>query len=174
MASPFLHDVYGATLATVHLAVREGAEVLYLDRLMGHRSTPIVSTVGSRLPMHPTAVGKVLLAHAPAEVLAHVLANLVRVTPYTVTRPARLHADLERVRADGYAVTTDEMSVGACSVAVPVYGPPGAGDGDTGAGGVIAAVGIVVPHLRRDRARLLAALQVAARGIGRSVAATTR
>lgn len=42
-ASPFLHDLYGATLATVHLAVREGAEVLYLARLSGHHSVPVAN-----------------------------------------------------------------------------------------------------------------------------------
>ena len=81
LASPYLHDLYGATLATVHLAVRDGTEVLYLDRLSGTVSVPIVSTIGSRLPMHATGVGKVLLAHAPAEV-QEVLAHLTRVTPY--------------------------------------------------------------------------------------------
>jgi len=59
VASPFLHDVYAATLATVHLAVRDGHEVLYLERLAGRSSVPIVSTVGSRLPLHCTGVGKV-------------------------------------------------------------------------------------------------------------------
>ena len=88
-ASPFLHDLYGATLATVHLAVRDGTEVLYLDRLRGSTSVPIVSTVGSRLPMHATGVGKVLLAHAPAQVQQQVLADLPRITPYTVTQPGR-------------------------------------------------------------------------------------
>ena len=70
LASPFLHDLYGATLATVHLAVRDGTEVLYLDRLAGHASVPVVSS--GRLPAAAarTGVGKVLLAHAPADVAA--------------------------------------------------------------------------------------------------------
>ena len=74
VASPYLHDLYGATLATVHLAVRDGTEVLYLDRLSGNASVPVVSDIGSRLPMHATGVGKVLLAHAPPAVQAEVLA----------------------------------------------------------------------------------------------------
>ena len=73
VASPFLHDLYGATLATVHLAVRDGLEVLYVDRLAGHASVPVVSQVGSRLPLHATGVGKVLLAHAPPDVQTRVL-----------------------------------------------------------------------------------------------------
>jgi len=89
-ASPFLHDLYAATWATVHLAVRDHDEVLYLDRISGRRSVPVVSTVGSRLPLHATGVGKVLLAHAPAEVQAAVLGSLRRITPYPHTQPARL------------------------------------------------------------------------------------
>ena len=61
VAEPFLHDVYAATWATVHLAVRDGDEVLYLERMMGRASVPIVSSVGTKLPMHCTGVGKILL-----------------------------------------------------------------------------------------------------------------
>ena len=120
LASPYLHDLYGATLATVHLAVREDTEVLYVDRLRGSTSVPIVSTVGSRLPMHATGVGKVLLAFAPAEVQRAVLADLPRVTAYTITQPGTLQRQLAAVRRDDYATTVEEMSLGACSVGVPV------------------------------------------------------
>ena len=156
-ASPFLHDLYGATLATVHLAVRDRAEVLYLDRLRGHASVPVVSTVGSRLPMHATGVGKVLLAHAPADVQAEVLGHLDRITAYTVTQPGTLRRQLSRTVRDGYATTVEEMSLGACSVAVPIRRGQD----------VVAALGIVVPSLKKDRPRLVSALQVAAHGIGR-------
>ncbi|GIE75552.1 hypothetical protein Aph02nite_15020 [Actinoplanes philippinensis] len=159
-ASPFLHDLYGTTLATVHLAVRDGLEVLYVERLAGHVSVPVVSRVGSRLPMHATGVGKVLLAYAPEEVRAEVLQRLTRITAYTVTQPARLLEQLRRVRAEGYATTGEEMSLGACSVAVPVR------NGDT----VVAALGMVVPDLRRQLPRLVSALQVAAHGISRTLA----
>ncbi|GID31230.1 IclR family transcriptional regulator [Paractinoplanes brasiliensis] len=164
-ASPFLHDLYGATLATVHLAVRDGCEALYVDRLSGHVSVPVVSKVGSRLPLHATGVGKVLLAYAPEPVRREAFARLTRVTPYTITQPARLAEQLRRVRSDGYATTGEEMSLGACSVAVPVRGP---------ADDVVAALGIVVPDLRREQARLVSALQVAAHGIGRTLASAER
>ncbi len=163
LASPFLHDIYAATLATVHLAVRDGVEVLYLDRLAGHASVPVVSTVGSRLPLHSTGVGKVLLAHAPPDVQAAALARLVRVTPYTITQPGTLRRQLARVVRDGYATTVEEMSLGACSVAVPIR------RGED----VVAALGIVVPSLKKDRPRLVAALQVAARGVGRLITETS-
>ena len=161
VAEPHLHDIYAATTATVHLAIREGTEVLYLERMMGSTSVPIVSSVGSKLPMHCTGVGKVLLAHAPEEIQEHVFANLIRVTPYTIVARPVLAAQIERVRRDGVATTSEEMSLGACSLAVPVV----RASDDT----VAAAIGVVVPNLKRDRQRLLGALQVAARGIGRSL-----
>ena len=164
LASPFLHDLYGATLATVHLAVRDGIEVLYVDRLAGHASVPVVSRVGSRLPLHATGVGKVLLAHAPPDVQALVLGALARITPYTVTQPGMLRRQLARVVRDDYATTVEEMSLGACSVAVPIRRAGSDGQSD-----VVASLGIVLPALGKDRPRLVAALQVAARGIGRGL-----
>ncbi len=159
VAEPFLHDVYAATLATVHLAVRDGDEVLYLHRMQGRASVPIVSTVGTRLPMHCTGVGKVLLAHAPPDVSDRALARLTRITPHTITRPDVLTAQLDRIRRDGVATTSEEMSLGACSLAVPVV--------QASDDAVVASIGVVVATLKRDRQRLLGALQVAARGIGR-------
>jgi DNA-binding IclR family transcriptional regulator len=118
---------------------------------------PVVSKTGGRLPLHSTGVGKVLLAFAPAAVRDKVLAApLERFTPYTIIQPSRLASQLERVRQYGYATTAEEMTLGACSVAIPV----------SVAGQTVAAVGIVVPDLR-DQARLVPAMQVAAQGIAR-------
>jgi DNA-binding IclR family transcriptional regulator len=160
-AAPFLQDLYAGTLATVHLAVREGARVLYLDRLAGQRSVPVVSRAGARLPMHSTGVGKVLLAYAPEDVRRQVLSAPRRFTAYTITEPERLSAQLDRILSDGYATTIEEMTLGACSVAVPVRRRDD----------VVAALGLVVPNLRRDKARLVSALRVAAHGITRTLSA---
>lgn len=160
LASPYLHDLYGATLATVHLAVRDGHQALYVDRLSGHASVPVVSTIGSRLPLHATGVGKVLLAHAPAEVQETVMSSLTRITPYTISQPGRLRRQLDAVLDNDFATTVEEMTLGACSVAVPIR---------AGAD-VVAALGVVVPSATaRERDRLVSALQVAARGVGRSL-----
>jgi DNA-binding IclR family transcriptional regulator len=118
VAEPFLHDVYAATMATVHLAVRDGEQVLYLERMAGRMSVPILSEAGSRLPMHATWVGKVLLAHAPADVQAHVCAKLTRVTPHTITQPSVLRAQLALIRREGMATTSEEMSRGAAACMV--------------------------------------------------------
>ena len=75
VAAPFLQDLYAATGDTVHLAVREGNRALYVERLSGKASVPVVSQVGGRLPLHTTGVGKVLLAHAPPDVVRQVLGS---------------------------------------------------------------------------------------------------
>ena len=148
----------------MHLAVREGTEVLYVDRLRGSTSVPIVSTVGSRLPCTPPASARCCWRTPRPTCSAAVLADLTRVTAYTITQPGTLQRQLAAVRRDDYATTVEEMSLGACSVGVPVRRP------SDGQSDVVAALGIVVPSLKRDRARLVSALQVAARGIGRAIA----
>lgn len=166
VATPFLLDVHTATRDTVHLAVREGLRALYVERISGRESVPVVSTVGSRLPLHATGVGKVLLASAPDEVVEEALHRLTRATRHTVADPRVLGRELTEVRRRGWARTSEEMSLGAASVAVPVTADRA---GETV---VVAALGIVVPTQRRDVGRLVPVLQVAARGIGRELSRT--
>lgn len=161
VSEPFVNDVFAATMATAHLAVRDGDEALYLHMTQGRASTRIVSTAGTRLPMHATAVGKVLLAHSPNNVHDRIMTNLFRITPHTITHPAVLEAQLERIRNQGIATTSEEMSIGACSIAVPVVR---ASDNN-----VAAAIGVVVTTLKRDQQRLSSTLQIAARGIGQQL-----
>lgn len=104
-----------------------------------------------------------LLAHAPPEVREQVLAELTPVTEHTITSPEVLAAQLEGVRREGYSTTESEMTLGACSIAVPVTGL---------AGEVTAALGLVVGSLRH-RAQLVSALRVAAAGISRELRRTT-
>ena len=90
-ASPFLHDLYGATLATVHLAVRDGTSALYVDRVSGH-----VVGAGDQPGRVAAADARDRGGQGAAGLRARrrcgpaVLGNLTRVTPYTVTQPGRL------------------------------------------------------------------------------------
>jgi DNA-binding IclR family transcriptional regulator len=164
-AAPFLLDVHTATRDTVHLAVREGLQALYVERIFGRESVPMVSQVGSRLPLHATGVGKVLLAAAPADVVDQVMRSLTRETVHTVVDPRRLAREIAEVRRRGHARTADEMSPGASSLAVPVTVQR-----SDGSAVIVAALGVVAPTHRRDLARLAPVLEVAALGIGRDLA----
>ena len=164
VAAPFLQDLHTTIRDTVHLAVRESHHALYVDRVSGRESVPVVSQVGSRLPLHATGVGKVLLAAAPDGVVEQVLRDLRPITRHTVVDPERLTRELAEIRRRRYARTCEEMSPGTASIAVPVQVER--------AGGplAVAALGIVVPPYRRDLGRMVPALEMAARGIGRELA----
>lgn len=161
LAIPFMEDLYEATHGNVQLAVLDGSDALFIDKIGGRSSVQIITRVGGRLPLHATGVGKVLLAHAPASVLDDVLARgLEAHTAATITDPDRLRACLEQVRADGYAWTRDEMTNGAVSVGAPVVGPDGT---------VVAAISIVVDTQNADIPRLAPLVRTAARGLSRQV-----
>ncbi|MBA9006367.1 MULTISPECIES: IclR family transcriptional regulator [Thermomonospora] len=161
-ARPWLQELFTATGENVHVAVRDGLEVLYVDKVYGRRAVPIVSRTGGRLPMHPTGVGKVLLAHEPDWfVTAYLARELERPTPYTITEPGRLARELDAVRDRGYALTHEEMTLGSCSAAVPV----------TVDGRVVAALGIVLSSRRsRELPRLIEPLRTTAAAIARGCA----
>jgi len=162
VALPAMQDLYEATHENVHLAVLNGTAALYVERIHGRSSVPLVSRAGVRLPMHATGVGKALLAWADREVVEQCLGELTPVTRYTITEPGRMMRELANVRKNGYARTVEEMTLGTCSVAVPVFGPEGE---------VLAALGLVTSTVRRDMARYVPALQVAASSIARAMSA---
>lgn len=167
IALPFLQDLYEANRENVHLAVRDAFDALYVEKLAGHRSVPILSRIGARLPLHATGVGKALLAHAgPAFVQAYCERPLPRYTRYTIAERGRLLRELALTRERGWAQTSEEMSLGSCSVAVPVR--EDAGNPADPARPPAAALGFVIHTTRAtdaDLARLVPALTSAAAGI---------
>jgi DNA-binding IclR family transcriptional regulator len=163
IALPFLQDLYEANRENVHLAVRDGFDTLYVEKLAGHRSVPILSRIGARLPLHATGVGKALLAHAePAFVQAYCERPLPRCTRYTIAERGRLLRELSLTRERGWAQTSEEMSLGSCSVAVPVF--------DDAGGAPTAALAFVIHTNRADLAKLVPALTSAAAGIASRLA----
>lgn len=121
-ARPFVQDMFSLTGQTSQLAIRDGGSSLYIDRVYGPRRVPRASRVGGRLPLHATAVGKVLLAFSePWVAEAYLRGDLQPLTARTKTNPNVIAAELEAVRTNGYATTLDEVRDGASSIAVPVY-----------------------------------------------------
>jgi DNA-binding IclR family transcriptional regulator len=121
VAIPFMEDLYERTHETVHLGVREGTEVVYVTKIGGHRQASSPSRVGGRMPLHCTAIGKALLAHAPDELRTEVLAGpLPRRTPRTITAPGLLANQLDSIVEDGVSFEFEEAAVGIVCVAAPV------------------------------------------------------
>ncbi|MGQ4599762.1 IclR family transcriptional regulator domain-containing protein [Nocardia sp. R6R-6] len=122
VATPFLQDLYERTHETVHLGVLDGTEVIYLAKIGGHRQTPTPSRTGGRMPLHCTAIGKVLLAYADAELRRGVLAGpLERRTQHTMIAPGLLDRHLDSVRKQGVAFEREESKLGLLCVAAPVF-----------------------------------------------------
>ncbi|MGW1026023.1 IclR family transcriptional regulator [Streptomyces sp. NPDC002577] len=159
-ALPYLSDLYEATHENVHLAVPDGSDTLFLEKLTGRHATPIVSRTGGRLPAHCTATGKVFLAHEPLPPPG----TLARLTPRTMVLPGQLAQDLARTRARGYGVNREEAEVGISAVAAPVYaGGPGSRP--------VAAISVTGGTRRLDVDRVCAAVCAAARALTRALAA---
>ena len=118
------------------------------------------SRAGRPLPLHTTGVGKVLLAYADREVVEQALEHLTFETRYSIVERGRFLRELAAVRRNGFARTSEEMTLGTCSVAVPIIGPRGE---------VVAALGLVTRTVRRDMARFVPALLVASASISRDL-----
>ncbi|NNG21191.1 IclR family transcriptional regulator [Naumannella sp. ID2617S] len=123
--TPFLAHLYERTRQTVHLAMLEGSDVVYLNKLHGLHHVPSPSRIGGRIPAYCTAVGKVLLSHAP-DLVEEVLAEeLPAWTEHTVTDADELRAELARIREAGIGFDRGEVRLGLNCVAAPVLGPTG-------------------------------------------------
>jgi DNA-binding IclR family transcriptional regulator len=161
-ALPFLEDLYEVTHENVQVAVLDGSDVVYVERIFSHHATQIIARPGGRLPSHVTAVGRVLLAYAEQSVVNATLSRpLERLSPHTVVDPDELRRELAKVRKSGYAITDRQVELVSTSVAAPIYGP--------GRAGVIAAISIIMPRLNTDVRRFAPAVLTAARGISRAL-----
>lgn len=160
-AIAFMADLRNATGQTIHLAVLDGTEVVYIEILRGKGTPPLPSRVGGRLPAHATAVGKALLAFSAPEALDQVIAGgLPRVGPDTITDEAALRKALAEVAADGVAYERNESAPDSFCAASPVL--------DAG-GAVVAALSVSgkVGHL--DVHRVAPAVRTAALALGRQL-----
>lgn len=124
---PYMESLHHRTRETVHLAVLDGLDVLYLEKVSGGPRAARPSRIAGRLPLHSTATGKVLLAFSPASLVQSLFERgpLERVTPTTVVMPGMLVNQLRKARSDGYATEREETTAGYCSVAVPIFGASG-------------------------------------------------
>ena len=159
---------------TVNLAVLHGGEVVYLLSESGSRLLTLRSTIGLRLPVHCTALGKCLLAQLPEDEARRAAGRepYAALTPATITSWDELRASLERVRRDGVALSREEYEVGLDSIAVPLAWMEGDGP---------AALNVSLPSTRatgsaggdlaRDLRAVARAIEVDAGIHGRSGAA---
>ncbi|MGI8393214.1 IclR family transcriptional regulator domain-containing protein [Leucobacter sp. W1038] len=112
---------------SVSAAVLAGPDIVYVARVPTRRIMSVRITIGTRFPAYATSLGRVLLAHLPEQDLAQVLRETEwrALTERTITEPAALMSELDRVREQGYALVDGELELGLRSVAAPVRGRDG-------------------------------------------------
>ena len=143
-ARPFLIDLAETSGETVHMVILDRSEVLYIDKVEASgKSTGLrmASMLGSRIPAHCSAVGKVLLASLSETKFEEIVGTgpLPRKTANTITDPEELKIHLKQVRQNGYALDNEENEIGIRCFAAPICDQRGE---------VIAAISISAPAIR--------------------------
>ncbi|GGE24452.1 IclR family transcriptional regulator [Marinithermofilum abyssi] len=118
----YLLDLSVKTGYTVHLVILDGKEGVYIDKVEGTSGVVMYSRIGRRVPIHSSAVGKVLVAFKSDEELREILAGYAFVahTENTITNEEAFLKELEKVRSLGYAVDNQENEPGVYCIAVPI------------------------------------------------------
>ena len=156
-AAPLLGELHRATGLVVHLAVLDGPDVVYLEKIGDRVIGAIPTRVGGRQPAHCTAVGKAILAHSDEDAEVDLQVHL---TKYSIATSSQLAVELAKVRAHGVAFEREESLLGFGCVAAPIGSP----------GKAVAAVSVCGPMNRMmfDQ-RLAAPVRMTAMGIWRNV-----
>ena len=122
VAGPVLRSLVDVSHETAHLGIRDGSYIVYVDKVESPLSVRTVSTIGSRQPLYSTAMGKILLAHCDPSVLACVIESGIPARAInTITEPERLREELERARAQGYAIDDEENEAEIRCVGAAVF-----------------------------------------------------
>lgn len=139
-------EVVQACNETAHVAVLDGLHIIYIAKVDSSHAVRMVSSLGRRLPAHCTALGKALLASLPEAELDRRLeaGPLEALSERSITDPARLRAELDQVRREGWAMEECEANPDVCCVAAPVRDRSGQ---------VVSALSISVPAHRWSPAR---------------------
>ncbi len=160
-AFPTMSELMKATGQTVHLAVLEGREVVYIQILRSRLTPPLPSRVGGRLPAHATGVGKALLAYADTAVLDELFdIELERIGPRTIVDPARLQRELTAIRENRLAYEVEESAANVACAAAPILDSRGS---------AIAAISVSVHLTLTDVTKMGPAVSTAARALSRQL-----
>ncbi|MDS1271247.1 IclR family transcriptional regulator C-terminal domain-containing protein [Lipingzhangella sp. LS1_29] len=122
LAQPHLERLATEVRESSSVSVLDGDDVVYVARVPTSRIMTVSINVGTRFPAYATSMGRVLLAgKSDPEVEAYLeRAELRRLTSRTITSAAKLRAELERVRSQGWAIVDQELEEGLRSVAAPI------------------------------------------------------
>lgn len=146
-ARPVMEALAAQYKETIHLAVLDDTKAVYVDKLEGMQAVRVeLTSLGTRLYPHCSALGKILLAYSPEEEARRIIrtAGLPRFTPNTITDEETLCQTLTQIRKQGYACDFEEILPDLCCVGAPIYNYSGR---------VIAAISMSLPTYRFRRSQ---------------------
>lgn len=122
VAAPFLAELRDWCSESINLAIRDGTEVVYIERMFGNHALGIRSELGRRGPLHSTSLGKAIFAFLPKPEAQKLLASYVfsSVTPFSITSQAQFIENLAKIRQQGYSVDEQENELGGRCVGAPI------------------------------------------------------
>jgi IclR family transcriptional regulator, KDG regulon repressor len=145
---PYLYALREKTNESVHLAILDGTEIMYVYNLESTQAIRMRSDLGVRKPAYCTAEGQAILAFQPQSVVDAVIAEGLSVrTPQTITNPSELIKALAVVRQRGCAIEDEESEIGMRGISAPIRND---------AGEVVASVGIAGPATRLSKKAIAA------------------
>lgn len=122
VARPYLQNLASETGETTTLAILDGDEVIYLDRVLGSSPFKTSYSIGSRAKVHATALGKAMLAFSPKEVVDRCLQGPLQAnTRYTITDPEHIRRELHDVSRSYYAMDNQENVLGVRCLGAPIF-----------------------------------------------------
>ena len=124
VAKPFIKNLSNSTKEIVHLAIMDGNEIVYIDKMEGsEHPMRIFSNVGKHTPIHCTGLGKVFLSELPDDEVEKIVAQkgLKKYTENTITDMGELKTELAAIKERGYAFDKMEHEIGIWCVAAPVF-----------------------------------------------------
>ena len=123
IAHPFLQQLTSTSNETTHLAILDGKDFVYIDKVDNTQAMRMRSRVGQHGLLHCTAMGKALLAHYPPADLSKILEGLdfQPRTNQTITDPAKFLEQLEQIRQQGFAVDDEENETGIRCIGSPIF-----------------------------------------------------
>jgi DNA-binding IclR family transcriptional regulator len=139
VALPIMRHLMEKTNLTCHLAILDGPEAVYIEKIEPQGFIRMDTWVGRRMRVHATSVGKSLVAHIPQGKLEKILAEsgMEKRTPKTITTLPRLLKELEKVRTQGYSVDDEENNIGARCLGAPIFDQSGNIEAALGLSGTI-------------------------------------
>ncbi len=127
LCRPYLSELLETYGETVNLAVLDGFDIVYAEKMEGTRSMRICTQVGQHLPFHCTANGKCLVAFLPESAREDILASspFARFTDNTITSISSMREELKTIRANGFARDNEELEAGLMCLAAPLIDSSG-------------------------------------------------